>query len=662
MAASSSEPRPVAAKHFRVLAAIVLTTLSLAILCFQLSLARSRTHDPDEFQHAHSAFLISQGQLPYRDYFEHHPPLLHFLMAPVMARLHPERDGDAAQNTLFILRVLGWSIAFAGALAHHLLARRLLGSLGGAVASLLLWSTLIVFEKTIEIRPDIPAFALLQVALLLLSREGHSRRIGLSFSLLGFGLLFTQKLAFPILGVIAAVWFERRSDSASKLRESLAMFVGLLWPTVFCAAYFLAHGALPLFIEDVFLINLRWKARLAAWPFFVSRFLEPNPLFAVFGSLGILQGVFRPPSPGPAEGRADRMVLFSAVSGVLGLLMLPVAWEQYYLLFLPQLAILGSGALGRASSAILRKPPTSAWVTLVLLLVVPVSLLPVKNAILTQRFRTSEAKEKAIALILDNSSASDTVLDGYSGIGVFRPHAFRYFFLHTEMRQMLSLGAVRELEDGLEQGAIAPRFASGDSHLKAVSPRVRDFLQRNFAPVGDGPLLLRVFPGGADGWDDTDVRFPGQIPPRSGPYVFALEGWSPRESIGGRTFRRSRGRTSALLFPVKDPDRVEGLVLSARAAADVPGLTATIRLNGKEMGELALGRAFSAYGLPIGSEMLVAGLNLLEFSYPVRPAQINPSLSTADNQALALESIALRVRGAGPNAPRRDGVHGNRDE
>ena len=65
--------------------------------------------------------------------------------------------------------------------------------------------------------------------------------------------------------------------------------------------------------------------------------------------------------------------------------------------------------------------------------------------------------------------------------------------------------------------------------------------------------------------------------------------WSAPTAGRHQTFRRSRGKASTLLFPAKDPNRFGGIVLSARAAMDVPGLTATLKLNGKDLGEFRPG-------------------------------------------------------------------------
>ncbi len=72
-----------AARRLHGIAVASLSMLVLTLLAAQFDLTRTRAFDPDEFQHAHSAFLIYRGQVPYRDYFEHHPPLLHQVMAKV---------------------------------------------------------------------------------------------------------------------------------------------------------------------------------------------------------------------------------------------------------------------------------------------------------------------------------------------------------------------------------------------------------------------------------------------------------------------------------------------------------------------------------------------------------------------------------------------------
>jgi len=40
--------------------------------------------DSDEIEHLHASWLISQGLLPYRDFFQHHNPTLWVLLSPIL--------------------------------------------------------------------------------------------------------------------------------------------------------------------------------------------------------------------------------------------------------------------------------------------------------------------------------------------------------------------------------------------------------------------------------------------------------------------------------------------------------------------------------------------------------------------------------------------------
>lgn len=40
---------------------------------------------PDHAEHLHASWLVWQGEVPYRDFFEHHHPLLWYIAAPMVA-------------------------------------------------------------------------------------------------------------------------------------------------------------------------------------------------------------------------------------------------------------------------------------------------------------------------------------------------------------------------------------------------------------------------------------------------------------------------------------------------------------------------------------------------------------------------------------------------
>ena len=60
----------------------------------------------DEFEHLHASWLISIGQLPYRDFFEHHHPLLWYVSAPIVSLFY--------NNVIifYIMRGVGFLVSF----------------------------------------------------------------------------------------------------------------------------------------------------------------------------------------------------------------------------------------------------------------------------------------------------------------------------------------------------------------------------------------------------------------------------------------------------------------------------------------------------------------------------------------------------------------------
>ncbi len=91
----------------------------------------------------------------------------------------------------------------------------------------------------------------------------------------------------------------------------------------------------------------------------------------------------------------------------------------------------------------LRRARNPAWMVaaVALLLVFPV----VEQADFLWQ-EPNDAQRARVAFVLAHTRPDEPVFDGYSGYGLFRPHAYRYWFLHEEVQQMLSR---EELEHGV---------------------------------------------------------------------------------------------------------------------------------------------------------------------------------------------------------------------
>ena len=94
--------------------------LIIPLLVVQMALftvfMRLASLNPDEVEHLHCAWLVGQGMLPFRDFWQHHSPFLWVLLAPLMKIMAPSagilgvsRCGSLAVSAVSV--VIGWLIA-----------------------------------------------------------------------------------------------------------------------------------------------------------------------------------------------------------------------------------------------------------------------------------------------------------------------------------------------------------------------------------------------------------------------------------------------------------------------------------------------------------------------------------------------------------------------
>src|SRR5262245_18678610 len=81
-----------------------LTVAAGGLLAYEIP---RRGIDPDELEHLHAAFCVSRGELPYRDFFEHHGPALYYALLPLFKLCGPQL------SVLWIGRFLVWCCGLA---------------------------------------------------------------------------------------------------------------------------------------------------------------------------------------------------------------------------------------------------------------------------------------------------------------------------------------------------------------------------------------------------------------------------------------------------------------------------------------------------------------------------------------------------------------------
>src|SRR5262245_27399228 len=154
-----------------------------------VQLALGKHFSIDEFQYAHAAWLIAQGQVPYRDFFEVHFPLVYQVLAPVFLVA-----GDDPSAVLGLRAGMLVFLALTGGAA--MLANRERGPIAMLAAPLVLLMLPPFLIFATEIRPDPVAFALFSASLAAIRVRGRDASCAFSSGLLLTGAMWgSQKAA-----------------------------------------------------------------------------------------------------------------------------------------------------------------------------------------------------------------------------------------------------------------------------------------------------------------------------------------------------------------------------------------------------------------------------------------------------------------------------------
>lgn len=198
---------------------IIFYTASIvfALLSF-MRIFNSTGYILDTYEHIHASWLISEGLIPYKDFFEHHNPLLWYLLSPITKIFY--RDA----NIIYVIRVI--------AVLGYLLTLYLLYNVSfkyckndiSAKLSVIFMLCFACFWKDVQnIRPDIFMYISMLIALLYTFKYLDSQRTSfLSYSYTAWfvSFLFLQKSFIYGLGFIIANLFLIKKNKI-KLKDIL---------------------------------------------------------------------------------------------------------------------------------------------------------------------------------------------------------------------------------------------------------------------------------------------------------------------------------------------------------------------------------------------------------------------------------------------------------
>jgi 4-amino-4-deoxy-L-arabinose transferase-like glycosyltransferase len=463
---------------------VFLLAAIVVLLLARIPVIPVRFFDPDEFQHAHAAWSVWRGLVPYRDFFEHHTPGYYFALSPFFHGFAVDQSFEQARGFLLFARAL--SLALTALLA--VLAYRV-GRLGGdrrvgLLAALFLVGQPVVIQKTLEIRPDVLALVFFVGCLGFLLRglreEGAGagpspRRLFAGGLCLGAAVLCTQKMLFVLPGALIGlglwVLMGRGGRWRARSLAGLCFAVGVALPVALTGLGFAVAGGGSQFIRNNFLLNARWRQHsnehllvtlATSWPMLVLCLLGAGAsLYRGYRSRRMPHGA---------------LLLLCILGGlVAGILVVPAAYKQYYL---PLLAIACLFA-AQGLAVLVARARDGARVWLLIAATVPLLIWPVVE--LARSWSQHDAAQMArLHYVFAHTRPGEPVLDGWLGTGVFRPHPLYYFFIHSELLTMLSPQEVDSCLDALESGQARPALIAMDWELAAMGSRLVRFVQRNY--------------------------------------------------------------------------------------------------------------------------------------------------------------------------------------
>ncbi len=418
----------------------VLVLFFAAVVGLALAVSRNKEFVVDEVEHIHVAYNISDGRIPYVDFWEGHPPALYMLLQPVVHVDDAVGTFKRSRGVLFALLILHLMlIGYCG--------YRLSGNLGGILAAGFagLHSTMI--GRAIEVRPDGPMSLCVTAALALeLSGQARLRRYGLQGALLGTAVLFSQKavfacLAFGCLWLLAAI----RQRSARLIVVPMLAWVA---PLSIGAAGLLLTGSLDEFWATTVVASARSAARTESWMrtfgptmVLVTEGLH-NPLFLAAAVWSLF-----------AVGSAARKKVALVFPLSLGLVLVASLWANpfpfayLHVTVIPVLAVLVSYAVVQSFHRY-RMTEVAQWVFAAAWLALA-GMFSVPHLIRKADSEPQVYQLDTLAEVQRITEPNDPVFD-LTGL-YFRPDAYRVFVMTGHMVCRYMAGGFDPIPDALRR-------------------------------------------------------------------------------------------------------------------------------------------------------------------------------------------------------------------
>ncbi|MDD2702638.1 MAG: hypothetical protein PHC33_01350 [Candidatus Omnitrophica bacterium] len=118
-------------------------------LCLLIFWARTVAIECDESEHLHCAWLVSRGLIPFKDFWQHHSPLIWVFMSPFI------KICKSSVSVFELSRAAAFAVSLANFFVGWLIARKCWEGKAGISVYLLIISSAAIFGQFCWLRPDL---------------------------------------------------------------------------------------------------------------------------------------------------------------------------------------------------------------------------------------------------------------------------------------------------------------------------------------------------------------------------------------------------------------------------------------------------------------------------------------------------------------------------
>lgn len=444
-------------------ASIWMALAVFGILLFSWSIKKEFDHD--ELEVIHTSWKIYRGEKIYVDFFQHHHPLLYYLLVPVIA-LNGEQT-----STLVITRAIVYILYLCILAATYFLGTKLFNSTTAIISLLLLSTSLMYTKNAIEVRPDVPQTLFCLISIYFLFAFLNTARIwtlaicGLAA---GIALLFLQKaVIFVFLGAVILLIEIYRKKVA--FRNLIIYLAACFLPLSLYLLYLQSSQGLASYVFFNWILNAHFIDRQYPWQTLWLSYQE-NPVLWTFFILGVCFCL---------NTRSQKQFGWITVGALLLIIATKKPHQQYFIPLMPLIAIASAHAvqslLGHNKKAI----------STVILLAIMYPFFVFTNGV----FELSNGRQlQKIDYVLRIARPSDYVYDGDILFNVFRKDIDFFWYSLDRQDGLETYQSLRpyhyDIYESIER--YQPKVISTYYIQNLADPRIQNFYQRS----ADYPDLL----------------------------------------------------------------------------------------------------------------------------------------------------------------------------